>query len=164
MDYGDFSKKNFEKLYIIGDIHGDFEVLLICLIELAKVVNPHSGDWINSKNNILVVFLGDIMDRARTDKFVSNDENSDIDIFLYLNYLDKQARKYNSRVILTIGNHDIYKFLGQKTKDSKNIINNFLKISKNHMINYNLNQILESVNIYDVYNSPENKKNKYPSI
>ena len=117
------------RVIVIGDIHGDFDVAIKCLI-IAKCIKeiqvPHNKnveymnnffnelEWIG--NDTYIVQLGDQIDRVRPQKWDNNDvtidnafkdEGSTLEIFYLFYYLDKIARKHNGRVFSIIGNHEI---------------------------------------------------------
>ena len=117
------------RIIVIGDIHGDLDVIIECLILsncIEKIIVPEIKDvlsmdaffkqikWIG--NNTYVVQLGDQIDRVRPQNWDDNDvtqdaaykdEGSTLEIFYLFYYLDKLAREYNGRVFSIIGNHEI---------------------------------------------------------
>ena len=117
------------RVIIIGDIHGDFEVAIRCLI-LAKCIeqidipiNKTVNDmnmffnklkWIGGETYI--VQLGDQIDRVRPQNWDNNeisideafeDEGSTLEIFYLFYHLNKLASIVNGRVFSIIGNHEI---------------------------------------------------------
>jgi hypothetical protein len=55
-------------IYVVGDIHGDYEALKVCLEKTGMVKETTFGKftWINSDDkNVLLVFTGDLIDRWR---------------------------------------------------------------------------------------------------
>jgi len=117
------------RVIVIGDIHGDFEVAIRCLI-LAKCIEhidiPHNKTvkkmnqffkklkW--SGTNTYVVQLGDQIDRVRPQSWDNNDisldsafddEGSTLEIFYLFYHLNILASKHNGRVFSIIGNHEI---------------------------------------------------------
>lgn len=118
-----------QRIIVIGDIHGDFEVAIKCLI-LAKCIEyieppPHKTvsvmdaffktiKWIGK--DTYVVQLGDQIDRVRPQQWDANDisrdiayedEGSTLEIFYLFHYLDELARLQGGRVLSIIGNHEI---------------------------------------------------------
>lgn len=113
-------------IYVLGDIHGDFEVLRKCLEDCAQVCE---FVWISDANgekkqkmgkprwtggNAYVVVCGDIIDRHRPGTYRDKDgwgdgeyADEEYDILLYLTILDRQARKDGGRVFRLLGNHEI---------------------------------------------------------
>ena len=117
------------RVIVIGDIHGDFEVAIRCLV-LAKCIEhidiPHNKTvkkmnqffkklkW--SGTNTYVVQLGDQIDRVRPQSWDNNDisldsafddEGSTLEIFYLFYHLNILASKHNGRVFSIIGNHEI---------------------------------------------------------
>jgi len=118
-----------KRIIVIGDIHGDFEVAIKCLI-LAKCIEyieppQHKTvsvmdaffktiNWIGK--DTYVVQLGDQIDRVRPQQWDANDisrdtayedEGSTLEIFYLFHYLDELARLQGGRVLSIIGNHEI---------------------------------------------------------
>lgn len=122
------------RIIVIGDVHGDFDKLIDCLV-ISKVikVNPsitlpesnhirtneqvfkfiHSLKWIGNDTNIIQ--LGDQVDRIRPTNWdknnvpigeANNDEGSSLNIFYLLWYLNTLAKKQGGRVISIMGNHE----------------------------------------------------------
>ena len=116
---GIFTYKDENKpIYIIGDIHGDYQCLIHCLVDLCKVcnitklinddfgyVNREYIEWNNSE--AIVVFCGDLIHRKRFEDHVLDDECSDIYIIKTLLRLKKEAIESNGNIILLSGNHEI---------------------------------------------------------
>lgn len=114
-----FAQDNHD-LYVLGDIHGDFDVLRKCLEECAQVAqfvwvdHEHTKGkpkWIGG--NAYVVLCGDVLDRQRKgayrdEKGWGGGEYSDeeYDILLYLTILNRQAIKEGGRVFAIWGNHE----------------------------------------------------------
>lgn len=117
------------RVIVIGDIHGDLDVAISCLI-LAKCIKSISIpenktvlsmdkffkdlEWIGK--DTYIVQLGDQIDRVRPQKWDTNeitsdsaykDEGSTLEIFYLFYYLDVLARKNNGRVFSILGNHEI---------------------------------------------------------
>lgn len=70
--------------------------------------------WNSVKRNCFIVFSGDIIDRCRPHNINNkkcintiSDENCDLLLLQLLYELDDQAKNYNSRVIVILGNHEI---------------------------------------------------------
>ena len=118
-----------KRIIVIGDIHGDLDVIIECLILsncIEKIIVPDSKDvlsmdaffktlkWVGK--DTYVVQLGDQIDRIRPQNWDDNevtldsaykDEGSTLEILYLFYYLDKLARNYNGRVFSIIGNHEI---------------------------------------------------------
>ena len=122
------------RVIVIGDIHGDFEVAIRCLI-LSKCIEPinipmnknvstmdkffKNLEWIG--DNTYIVQLGDQIDRVRPQVWDNNevtrnsaykDEGSTLEIFYLFYHLDNLARKNKGRVFSIIGNHEIMNIEG----------------------------------------------------
>jgi hypothetical protein len=118
-----------KRIIVIGDIHGDFDVAIKCLI-LSKCIKPilipknknvssmdkffKNLEWIGK--DTYIVQLGDQIDRVRPQNWDENeitqdnafkDEGSTLEIFYLFFHLDNLARKHNGRVFSIIGNHEI---------------------------------------------------------
>lgn len=117
------------RVIVIGDIHGDFEVAIKCLI-LAKCIEyiePPQHKTVSAMDGFFntikwiggdtyIVQLGDQIDRVRPQQWDANDisrdtayedEGSTLEIFYLFHYLDELARLQNGRVLSIIGNHEI---------------------------------------------------------
>lgn len=134
-EFGIFENIN-KDLYFIGDIHGDFYAfkqaleLTGCIIfdkqNFKDICKEHLNgiiltdgceyyenkiNWNPEKKDCMIVFAGDLVDRCRITSdscdFVVNDEDCDNQIINILLELDKQALKYNSRVLFVLGNHEL---------------------------------------------------------
>lgn len=114
-----FPKK--KRIIAIGDIHSDFIALYNCLLK-SKVINKY-GEWIGK--NTFVVQTGDILDGGGRGIKINDFIGEEFFIIEYLNYLDKEARKHNGRVIRVLGNHEIMNIF---FPNRKYITNNSLKI------------------------------------
>ena len=92
-------------IYIIGDIHGDYQCLIHCLVDLCNVANiieiksdkfdvPNREhlEW-ETGNNSVVIFCGDLIHRKRFQDTVLDDEHSDIYIIKTLFRLKIAAKR-----------------------------------------------------------------------
>lgn len=94
------------RIIAIGDLHGDYDALILCL-KKAGIINDKL-DWI--AGNTYVVQVGDVIDgRVRIGTWKGDEEIRIIDL---LERLDKKARKFTGRVLLVLGNHEIMNTLG----------------------------------------------------
>ena len=126
-----------KRVIVIGDIHGDLDKLVDCLI-LSKCVKmpgplPPQGqrtninmytffngiEWIGDRT--FIVQLGDQIDRIRPNALDENnlatnkafeDEGSSLHIFYLLWYLNLLAHAHGGRVISVIGNHEFMNING----------------------------------------------------
>lgn len=98
----------------IGDIHGDFLVVLGTLY-LMGVINlyqdPNTGKWKGgnwSGGNTIVVQCGDLLDRSgRSASVMTDNVREEVDIIQYLYYLNLQAQESGGGFYWVLGNHDI---------------------------------------------------------
>lgn len=100
-----------EKIIAIGDLHGDFNALLIALTRSGII--DSQGSWI--ANSTIVVQVGDILDRGgRGSSVTSDDDVEELQILNFLYKLNKQALKCNppGRVITLLGNHELMNMIG----------------------------------------------------
>lgn len=116
---GVFSSDDNDVVYIIGDMHGDYQCLIHCLVDLCNVAkvtkiyndaefetpNREYLSW-EKNNNSNIVFCGDMIHRKRFDE-VLDDECSDIYIMKTIMRLKKEAQKYGGNIIIISGNHEI---------------------------------------------------------
>jgi len=125
-----------KRVYAMGDFHGDYEVALVCLRDLAKVleINMISGrkhfKWVGGK--AVVVILGDILDRHREDMMLDDEKtktgvgeihDEETKILKLLSILSIQARYYGGRLIKLMGNHELMNLDGNFNYVSKTAIN-----------------------------------------
>lgn len=100
--------KNINRIIVIGDIHGDFTILIKCLRK-AKVINSNNR-WIGKSTH--VVQLGDILDAGGRGTQFNTKPEEEFQIYKFLNNLDKEARLTNGRVHYLIGNHELMNITG----------------------------------------------------
>jgi len=104
--------------------------------------------WNKNKINCFIVFSGDLIDRCRPNNINNHecintvsDENCDYLLLNFLYELDNQAKIYNSRVLVILGNHEImnlqynFKYVSRKGRNDKNRIENINKYLKNNILN-----------------------------
>ena len=112
-----------KRIISIGDIHGDFK-LLISLLHLNNLINMNNN-WIGG--DTFLVQVGDLFDRGgRKESY--KDENSEFKIINYLIKLKKDAVSKGGNVILLIGNHELMNFQGIFNYVSNMGFNNFNQI------------------------------------
>lgn len=116
---GVFKITNNIPIYVIGDIHGDYQCLIHCLVDLCNVATIKSIENDTKFNepgreilewdgaNSVVVFCGDLIHRKRFKNCVLDDECSDIFIIKTLIRLKKSAINSGGNIIIISGNHEI---------------------------------------------------------
>jgi hypothetical protein len=142
-----------KRIIVIGDIHGDFEVAIKCLI-LAKCIEdiaPPQKKTVNAMDTFFntlkwiggdtyIVQLGDQIDRIRPQKWDANDishesayedEGSTLEIFYLFHYLNELAQKQGGRVLSILGNHEIMNVDGDFRYVSKKEFHCFKEHLKN---------------------------------
>jgi hypothetical protein len=102
--------KNVPRIIAIGDIHGDFKLLIKCLL-LANVID-NNYNWIGG--NTYVVQVGDQIDNCReiNNCIHNNDVANDIEILIFMYNLNKKAKKFGGAVYSLLGNHEIMNIEG----------------------------------------------------
>jgi len=125
MHYGIYEKPN--KLYAFGDIHGDYGLLRVLLIDCARVMDD-DDNWIG--NDSVVVFVGDLVDRSRVGCILENTQLEDgtivkrgvgeivdeeLHIFKLIAKLNEQSHAYGGGgfILPLFGNHEIMNFSKQ---------------------------------------------------
>lgn len=122
---GIFTVENSDgSIYMIGDLHGDYQCMVHCLVDLCKVCDidnvydDKENDfkkrehlkWITN-NNSIIIFCGDIIHRKRFADHVLDDECSDIFMINTLVRLKKEAKENQGDIIIIAGNHEIMNIL-----------------------------------------------------
>ena len=128
-----YDKYNYDTVYAIGDIHGDYEALIKilkhinCIIEDKdetfkadnletnqdrQSIEHYEYHWNPELKNTCIIQVGDIMGKKHASKskgyFLLNSyKPEEIKCVKLLLKLSDEAIKYNSRIILLYGNHDI---------------------------------------------------------
>ena len=87
---------NIDSIYVLGDIHGRFDILSK-LLQNARVIDSNLN-WIANQKHL--VALGDIFDRGQ-----------DVTRTVWFLYkLERQAKEQGGRVHVVLGNHEIMTF------------------------------------------------------
>ncbi len=133
------------RIIVIGDIHGDMNMLLKCL-KIAKLIDnntPHNASnirWIGK--DTVVVQVGDQIDSCRyngvdncndPDKY-EVDEADDINILYFLTELHNKATKYGGAVYSLLGNHELMNVMGDLSYVSHSNIRHFDNYNHNGSI------------------------------
>ena len=98
---------DYNKIIAIGDIHGDYNALLLVLIK-AKIIDKNNK-WIGG--NTHVVQIGDILDR-KPRNLDKNDEDSEFKIISLILKLQLESYQYGGGFHPVIGNHELMNILG----------------------------------------------------
>lgn len=147
---GVFKITNNIPIYVIGDIHGDYQCLVHCLVDLCNVASIKSIvsdkkfnepvreilEWVGS--NSVVIFCGDLIHRKRFKDCVLDDECSDIFIIKTLMRLKKSAMEFGGNIIIISGNHEIMNIMDPNDPtytSEKNLSHNKKYFSSNIFIN-----------------------------
>jgi hypothetical protein len=108
-------KKN-QKLYALGDLHGDFEVLWYSLLKANLVDND--GNWTGGDS--VVIQLGDMLDGARVENrpgypYVQSavPYGGEKMLVNFLKNLHLQAVEVGGMVVTMLGNHDVNRLLAE---------------------------------------------------
>ena len=111
------------RIISIGDIHGDFKALITALYK-SGVINKE-GHWVG--NNTIVIQVGDFVDRggrgSMSEPTTNNEE--ELHILQYMNYLHKNAIKKGGGVYMLVGNHELMNILGDFRYADSGHINGF---------------------------------------
>lgn len=150
---------NNNRIIAIGDIHGDYYILIHTLLK-ASVIYFKEIRYFNNNytketyeiNNILwcgndtyVIQIGDILDGKRPNTLIEKDyfnEPMEIKIQNFIHYIDYLARLKGGRFISMLGNHDLYPYLyyndSKYEKDfvKKSDIREYYKIYKKSRFKY----------------------------
>jgi hypothetical protein len=153
-----------KEIYIMGDIHGDYQCLIHCMVDLCKVckitklindefgyVNREYLEWIDS--NSIVVFCGDLIHRKRFEDHVLDDECSDIYIIQTLLRLKSEAKKSGGDIILLAGNHEIMNLIQPDESiytSGKNLAANTKYFSDTKFINEYISNSYAWIKINDI--------------
>jgi hypothetical protein len=96
-----------ERLYAFGDIHGDFNAFITCLINTKLIDNDYH--WCGG--NAHVVQIGDILDRKIRDTEYT-DEDSEFKIISLILRLQLESFSAGGGFHPVIGNHELMNILG----------------------------------------------------
>ena len=120
-----------------------------------KYHTPDKIKWNPQKKNSIIIFAGDIVDRCRTAGLKFNycvdtimDENCDYQMLNIIFKLDDEAKKYNSRVLLVLGNHEIInlqndlRYVSYKGLSDKKRVKNI-----NKLLSHNIHRLFSIIRI-----------------
>ena len=106
------SHRDSKNIIAIGDIHGDFDALLVVLYR-ASLINME-GHWVGGDTK--VVQVGDLFDKGGRgvpeEDIPDCKDDSEWRILLFLEHLNKEAKTDGGAVFILIGNHEIMNFNG----------------------------------------------------
>ncbi len=111
-----------DKMYVIGDIHGDLKAFIYCL-RLANVID-RKLNWIGG--NAHVIQIGDIFDRKPRLRY-TNDEDSEFKICALMLKLQYQSYKANGGFHCVLGNHELMNIMGIYDYVSEEGMNHFIR-------------------------------------
>ena len=105
---GVFNIEENKNIYVSGDIHGDYELFIHVMVDLAKVCSVQNNilSW-KPQNDSVIIFCGDVIHRKRFLDHVLDDENSDVLILETIMRLQDEAEQHNGQIIFVAGNHEI---------------------------------------------------------
>ncbi len=120
-----------DRIIVIGDIHGDFNMLIRCL-KIAKLID-NDYNWIGGET--IVVQVGDQIDSCRfmtkgsvnncNNTTIENDNPDDLNILYFMTKLHKKASNDGGAVYSLIGNHELLNSLGDLSYVSHNNLRAF---------------------------------------
>jgi hypothetical protein len=129
-----------KNVYVIGDIHGDYQVFIHCLVDLCKsctiteLINDKENNYKNrefiswkDECSDVIVFCGDIIHRKRFTDHVLDDECSDVFMLETLLRLKEEAIKNKGDILIILGNHEIMNIL----QPNENTYTSDMNLSKN---------------------------------
>ena len=94
-----------KRIVCIGDLHSDY-ASTIEVLKLGKLIKLKGTRWVWAGiPGTIVVQLGDQLDGKNREG--GPDEEGDLRILKFLDFLDGQAKKQGSRVLSLIGNHEM---------------------------------------------------------
>jgi len=98
---------SYDRIVVIGDLHGDFEIFIHSLRVFNLIDN--NNKWIGK--NTYLIQMGDILDGKRPNVNISKsflNSPGEWQIIKLIIELDSQARISGGRVVSLLGNHDLY--------------------------------------------------------
>jgi len=118
-----------EKILVLGDIHGDFNMLKH-LLRKGQVINK-SNNWIGG--NTIVVQVGDQIDSCRPNKhgdcllpdYTQNDKADDIKVLEFMTNLHHDAEQHGGAIYSLVGNHELMNVDGDMAYVSYENLNEF---------------------------------------
>lgn len=143
---GDISAIN-KDIFVCGDFHGDFQIMLECFVNLARVVKLKDDAEINNYldfydhtkyewigKNSIVIILGDIIDRDRPSSYTYKNkseanwnktrcevEGEEIKMLEFINAMHTAALKNEGAVIKICGNHEYMRCISNVSSEKSKI-------------------------------------------
>jgi hypothetical protein len=112
------------KVIAIGDLHGDWDATVNILHRAGVIKQSKNNKFIWSGKDAIVVQLGDQVDgKTRSDN--NFNQEGELQIINFLNFLDKKAKLKGGRVLSLIGNHEIMNTQGNFNYSSEENIKSF---------------------------------------
>ena len=109
-------KKEFENVYIIGDIHGDFKLLEHILMEINVIVKSRFGyKWNPKTKNTCVIQIGDFihgygrLTKLDVEDYFKAEELKICNIFKDL--IDNETKENGNKMFVMCGNHELINIL-----------------------------------------------------
>jgi len=113
-----------KRIIAIGDVHGDIKKLKILFLKAGLMKKKKNGQYLWIGKDTYVVQVGDQLDYGGRDSGVI-DDSSELAVLLFMDSMDKKARKHKGRVISLLGNHELMNVLGDFRYVSRKGINDF---------------------------------------
>tara|TARA_Y100000590_G_scaffold399598_2_gene483018 strand:- start:328 stop:1323 length:996 start_codon:yes stop_codon:yes gene_type:complete len=118
-----------DKILVLGDIHGDFN-MLIHLLRKGKVIDKRNN-WVGKKT--IVVQVGDQIDSCRPNRpgdclkpdYTQNDKAEDIKVLMFMTDLHEKAQKHGGAIYSLVGNHELMNVDGDMNYVSYENLNEF---------------------------------------
>jgi len=108
------------RIIAIGDIHGDYDVLVKILLK-SRLMN-RNNHW-TGKDTVLIQ-MGDITD-MKSRSAIGDEHGKEIKIYNLLIHLQKEASSQGGYVYILLGNHEIMNVMGYVDYASNENIRNF---------------------------------------
>lgn len=162
---GIFKITNNIPIHIIGDIHGDYQCLVHCLVDLCCIASIQSVQMDNkfsepiretlewTGTNSVVIFCGDLIHRKRFPDAILDDECSDIFIIKTLLRLKKSAISSGGDIIIISGNHEIMSIIDPSDTtytSEKNIETNNKYFSQKTFVNEYISNSYAWIKLNDI--------------
>jgi hypothetical protein len=118
-----------DKILVLGDIHGDFN-MLIHLLRKGKVINKQN-QWVGKET--IVVQVGDQIDSCRPNRsgdclnpnYTKNDKAEDVKVLMFMTDLHEEAEKQGGAIYSLVGNHELMNVDGDMAYVSYENLNEF---------------------------------------